>query len=110
MRNVVKVAQCKRDCRVGSRLRHLQQQSSFKNTEHGFGCCCLEQLIAQCVSSHWIPQVIEPDVLIAQLIRGQLQKRKDSARLEVDADHRGLLIGVNHEKLRMRTTYNRAVK
>lgn len=42
-------------------------------------------------------------MLIAQLICRQLHKRKDPAWFEMNTNHRGLLIGVDHKILRVRT-------
>src|SRR5216110_2403252 len=55
VRNVMKVAQRKRDRRMRRRLLQLQQQSIFKNAELLFRCCCFEQLIAHIVGDRGSP-------------------------------------------------------
>src|SRR5579864_3453240 len=51
------------------------------------------------------PQVFQRDVQVVQLTGRHLEKGKCAARFEMNADHRSLLCGIDHEEAGMGAAY-----
>ena len=85
---------------AAQRLAHVSQQAVLEDLKLFLRRRRFQQPIAQFACSP-APHQIQRQMLIVKFTRRQFEKRESAARLEMRADHRTLLRGVDHEKFRL---------
>src|ERR1051326_2457697 len=96
--DIAKKPQSAIDCAMPlQRLESLIQQALFKHLQFLLRRLRFKQAFAQ-PSCFMSPQIFKRNVEVVQVASGHLEERKRTARLEVNANHRGLLRGIDDKK------------